>query len=177
MEVFYCCRPVPSGIGKEYWEIIQANEKAGINESPSVGTHRGYVRFRQQSETKGGEIPPFNCWGVFISDCCRGIGKAYWEIIQANEKAGINNSPSVGTYPRCVRFHRQSETKGGEIQPFNCWVYSFRIVVGESDAPGVRPYARGLYFGYLPFRAELFSPDGSLFLQGRQCSGEFVLPA
>ena len=122
MEVFYCCRPVPSGIGKEYWEIIQANEKAGINESPSVGTYPRCVRFRQQSETKGGEIPPFNCWGVFISDCCRGIGKEYWEIIQANEKAGINESPNVGTYPRCVRFHRQPETDGdGEIQPFNCW--------------------------------------------------------
>ena len=34
-----------------------------------------------------------------------------------------------------------------------------------------------LYFGYFPFRAELFPPDGLLFLQGRQCSGEFVLPA
>ena len=35
----------------------------------------------------------------------------------------------------------------------------------------------GLYFGYIPFQAELFPPDGSLFLQCRQCSGEFVLPA
>jgi len=34
----------------------------------------------------------------------------------------------------------------------------------------------GLYFGYFPFRAELFPPDGSLFLQCRQCSGEFVTP-
>ncbi len=91
-------------------------------DSPNVGTYPRCVRFHRQSETKGdGEMQPFNCWDVFISDCCRGIGKEYWEIIQANEKAGINNSPSVGTYPRCVRFHRQSETKGGEIQPFNCW--------------------------------------------------------
>ena len=38
----------------------------------------------------------------------------------------------------------------------------------------------GLYFGYFPFRAEFFPPDGLLFLlQGRQAVAvfEFVLPA
>lgn len=38
------------------------------------------------------------------------------------------------------------------------------------------PSLLGLYFGYLPLRAELFPPDGLLFLQGGKCSGEFVTP-
>ncbi len=33
-----------------------------------------------------------------------------------------------------------------------------------------------LAYEIVPFRAEFFPPDGSLFLQCRQCSGEFVTP-
>lgn len=33
-----------------------------------------------------------------------------------------------------------------------------------------------LAYEIVPFRAELFPPDGLLFLQCRQCSGEFVTP-
>ena len=54
--------------------------------------------------------------------------------------------------------------------------HALRDEVDYPYFPSRPPFFFGLYFGYFPFRAELFPPDGLLFLQCWQCSGEFVLP-
>ena len=73
-------------------------------------------------------------WGRFVDD------NDDWIV-------GLD-SPNVGTYPRCVRFHRQSETKGdGKCNRLIVGVCSFRIVVGEiacGDCCIDIPYKRSL---------------------------------